>query len=425
MRSILNLNTINKSLTGLSESVKGAAKRSEAISDNIADRNKIKGESISMSSKLFARRRDNLKRKEKEDLIEAGGVMGALRAGGKIIQRNTKGFLGRILDFIGTVIIGWAIVNLPKIINVAENLIKRMKKYFDALNGFTTGVVTFFTDLGSKLKDVAGLIIQFDFEPMLKNVKTFMKKVQDAFTKITINTIRTVRNFLGMSERDLAKELGILDLYDQIDNPSSASSTQETGTSDDEDDDEENDEQTFIDLLMRQGLELLKSQQNGTLTREQRRDLRNKNYDDLLENLRTKDIMLIQNVNTGEYEFIPYATFKGKEKKFAEIGIFPVGPAFEGTTNPFDIEPSFASPITQEDIDREFGPTQDPMFTSTGRDMDFELPFSRDTTIVVPVDVPSGNSMPFKKDGSDIPSDTTDINTSNLKYKELFLNSLN
>ena len=43
-----------------------------------------------------------------------------------------------------------------------------MKKYFDALNGFTTGVVTFFTDLGSKLKDVAGLIIQFDFEPMLK-----------------------------------------------------------------------------------------------------------------------------------------------------------------------------------------------------------------------------------------------------------------
>ena len=97
MRSILNLNTINKSLTGLSESVKGAAKRSEAISDNIADRNKIKGESISMSSKLFARRRDNLKRKEKEDLIEAGGVMGALRAGGKIIQRNTKGFLGRCL----------------------------------------------------------------------------------------------------------------------------------------------------------------------------------------------------------------------------------------------------------------------------------------------------------------------------------------
>ena len=57
--------------------------------------------------------------------------------------------------------------------------------------------------------------------------------------------------------------------------------------------------------------------------------------------------------------------------------------------------------------------------------MDFELPFSRDTTIVVPVDVPSGNSMPFKKDGSDIPSDTTDINTSNLKYKEVFLNSLN
>ena len=37
-----------------------------------------------MSSKLFARRRDNLRRRDKEDLIEAsGGVMGAFRGTNK------------------------------------------------------------------------------------------------------------------------------------------------------------------------------------------------------------------------------------------------------------------------------------------------------------------------------------------------------
>ena len=43
-----------------------------------------------------------------------------------------------------------------------------------------------------------------------------MRKVQDAFTKITLTTIRDVRNFLDKSDKELAEELGIKDLYDQL-----------------------------------------------------------------------------------------------------------------------------------------------------------------------------------------------------------------
>ena len=66
MKSTINLNSINRSLSGLSESVKNANERSEKISDNIRDRNLAKKKSISMSAEFFAKRRDNQRRKEKE-----------------------------------------------------------------------------------------------------------------------------------------------------------------------------------------------------------------------------------------------------------------------------------------------------------------------------------------------------------------------
>ena len=97
MRSTINLDSIKKSLSGLTESIKGAQKQSEQISENVQKRNREKREGLSMSSKLFARRRDNQRRKEKEDLLEASGVMGSLRAGRRMIQRTTKGFLGSCL----------------------------------------------------------------------------------------------------------------------------------------------------------------------------------------------------------------------------------------------------------------------------------------------------------------------------------------
>ena len=70
MRSTINLDSINKSLSGLTESIKGAQKQSEQISENVQKRNREKREGLSMSSKLFARRRDNQRRREKEALLE-------------------------------------------------------------------------------------------------------------------------------------------------------------------------------------------------------------------------------------------------------------------------------------------------------------------------------------------------------------------
>ena len=274
MRSTINLNSINRSLSGLSESVKNANKRSEQISDNIRDRNLAKKKSISMSAEFFAKRRDNQRRKEKEDLLEAGSVMGILKSSGKAIQRTTKGFLGRILDFVGTIILGWAILNLPKIIKMAQDLIKRMQKYFGILTTFVNDVATMFTDFGKKIQEVATSLLPFNFESFRDKIQGFMSKIRNAFDQVVLNTIKTVKVFSDKTERELAADLGLLDLYDRMNNGEPLPDS--SGDSSGEKTDDEDDGSLSQDDLIKQGIEQLKIFRGGELTKNDKRQIKGK-----------------------------------------------------------------------------------------------------------------------------------------------------
>ena len=429
MRSTINLDSINKSLSGLTESIKGAQKQSEQISENVKKRNREKREGLSMSSKLFARRRDNQRRREKEDLLEASGVMSSLRAGRRMIQRTTKGFLGRILDFLATVLIGWTIMNLPKIIKLAEGVMKRLKKYFDVLNKFISNTQLFFTNLGSKFKEVFTLLTAVNFEPFLSQVKTFMKKIQDSFTSITVNTVKTVRKFLDKSDQQIADEIGIGDLYRKM----GTSDITETSTgSDQEGEDAESGDiiegDEYRENLILQGLEILKEKQNGKLTKEQNRMLDRKDFKSLDEILRGNDIILLQNIVNGEFVYMPYNEYEKMSKELNQAGVFPVGQQFEQTSNPYeelekvDKTPPPASNsdnLTNDNSDK--GNIFDKMMD---RIKDFELPFNKKKAdITVPITIASAK-RPSSMNDSNSSTDLGDINTGRLKYNEVFFNSI-
>ena len=282
MRSTLNLNSIKRSLSGLSDSVKGAIKRSEQISDNIKDRNLAKKESISMSADFFAKRRDNQRRREKEDLLEAGSVMGILKSGGKAIQRTTKGFLGRILDFVGTIILGWAILNLPKIIKIVQDLIKRIRLYFGILSNFVKRVSSLFSSFGDRIKDVGQQILQFNFLPFKDQIEGFMNKIRNAFDQLVLNTIKTVKLFSDKTERELAEELGLLNLYDKLNKgeplPESDNLDVDPNKEKSDDDDSENISQ---DDLIQQGIEQLKVLRGGELTKTDQRKIKGKSNQEI------------------------------------------------------------------------------------------------------------------------------------------------
>ena len=429
MRSTINLDSINKSLSGLTESIKGAQKQSEQISENVKKRNREKREGLSMSSKLFARRRDNQRRREKEDLLEASGVMSSLRAGRRMIQRTTKGFLGRILDFLATVLIGWTIMNLPKIIKLAEGVMKRLKKYFDVLNKFVSNTQLFFSDLGSKFKEVLTLLTAVNFEPFLSQVKTFMKKIQDSFTSITINTVKTVRKFLDRSDQEIADEIGIGDLYRKM----GTSDITETSTgSDQEGEDAESGDiiegDEYRENLILQGLEILKEKQNGKLTKEQNRMLDRKDFKSLDEILRGNDIILLQNIVNGEFVYMPYNEYEKMSKELNQAGVFPVGQQFEQTSNPYEeLEKVDKTPPPASNSDNLTNDNSDKgnIFDKIKEKLsDFELPFNKKKAdITVPITIASAK-RPSSMNDSNSSTDLGDINTGRLKYNEVFFNSI-
>ena len=421
MRSNLNLDSIKRSLSGLSESIKTAKTNSDQISDSVTKRNEVKRESLSMSSKLFARRRDNLRRRDKEDLIEAGGVRGAFRARTRAVRNQTKGFLGRILDFLATVLIGWAVLNLPKIIKLAEGVMKRLKKFFDIVEGFATSTIEFFTGLGARFTEMSELVGKFDFVNIKNQIEKFMRKVQDAFTKITLTTIRDVRNFLDKSDKELAEELGIKDLYDQLVDGEEDGIDSSDVNEDSEETDEEDDSDSDLDKekLIMDGIEMLKQQQNGKLTDKQQNLLDEKNYKELDKELSKNGIILLIDKDNGFISYLPYENkkdpglqYRGNEDLFREQNIFPYQRDSDGYTDIFDPTKTSSDQNSKDNV-LPPGSITPPVKNKPDLDTGTE---SNDIIIDIPPSDSIDNLIDSMNKAAGIPTDG-DINNGNLTNK--------
>ncbi len=94
----INLSKINKAVTGITETVRKSKLLIDDISEKIGKTNERIKTKISTSAKLFQRRQQAIRRKVREDLIEASGIGGAMRRVNKVVSTSTRGFLGRILE---------------------------------------------------------------------------------------------------------------------------------------------------------------------------------------------------------------------------------------------------------------------------------------------------------------------------------------
>ena len=206
--SSLNLSKVNKAVTGITETVRKSKLLIDDISEKVGKTNERIKTKISDSAKLFQRRQQAVRRKVREDLIEASGIGGAMRRVNKIVSTSTRGFLGRILDFVGTILVGWAIVNIPKIIKLAENLFKRLNKFFKIITGFTDGLVEFFTKFTTELSVIGSSLTQIDFSNIGEQMTNIVTRLQKAFKRMENGFIREVLGFSKMTDEDLIKTFG-------------------------------------------------------------------------------------------------------------------------------------------------------------------------------------------------------------------------
>jgi murein DD-endopeptidase MepM/ murein hydrolase activator NlpD len=178
IKSSLGVDKIKKSVMTFRKSINSTQKSAVNINTALVNSNRQKQQAIKLTVSNFQRRRESVRRREREDVIEASGISGAIRRQGKVIASSTKGFLGRILDFIGTLMVGWLINNLPIIIRLGEQLIDRMGKLFVVLRSFVGNVTTILSGFGSLLGGTIQNFMKFDFTDQQQLIDNSMSTIQ-------------------------------------------------------------------------------------------------------------------------------------------------------------------------------------------------------------------------------------------------------
>lgn len=179
-----SISGIRKSFSNLQKNIFSTTKSASSISKSLSVSNQEKKKGIANSAKFFKMRRESVRRKEREDLVEASTIGGAIRRTSKGVVNSTKGFLGRIMDYLGNILIGWAVLNLPRIIKLAEDLYKRLQSYFKVLTDFFDGGIKLFNSFISGIGEVYNSITNLNFSAFKDAIDKSLKGMNTAFSKM-------------------------------------------------------------------------------------------------------------------------------------------------------------------------------------------------------------------------------------------------
>ena len=204
----IKLDSINKTVSGITEAVKKANLIASDIGKKVREANVRLRERISNANKDYQKRLDSSRKKQREELIEALGIGGAMRRTGQVIKNTAKGFLGRIMEFVSVVLIGWAVMNIPKIIKGAQLLIGRLRKFFEVGEKIVKDLTEFLTNFGTELNQIFSNLLGFDFSQLQDRISSIMTKLQNDFRTLERGLIRDVNNLVNLSEEDIANMMG-------------------------------------------------------------------------------------------------------------------------------------------------------------------------------------------------------------------------
>ena len=177
-QSLINIRSGIKSVR---DSFSGINKKTGNVNNILLKKTKVKRASIARNYILSQRRQEAERRKNREDLIEASSIGGVIKRQGKAVASSTKGFLGRIMDFLGTLLVGWLAYNLPSIITMAQELIARMQRLSTIVSGFFSKTISIFRGFGNVLGAVGSNILSFDFTDSNNKVKNAMSDLGSTF----------------------------------------------------------------------------------------------------------------------------------------------------------------------------------------------------------------------------------------------------
>ena len=202
-KSGTSITNIQRSLNSFGTGLRKANNTSTVIIRGLVKSNRAKEKAIRSRLDVFEKRRESVRRREREDLIESAKInsLGVGSATQRVITGSTKGILGRVMDFVGTIFVGWLITNLPKIIKAAQDLITKMTVVYNVLRGWVDNTINFFREFNISLDGLRGRIFgpqQDDVDEEEKRFKSEQSNAEDGVNNIVLDLekgIDALRNF--------------------------------------------------------------------------------------------------------------------------------------------------------------------------------------------------------------------------------------
>ena len=184
LRSSISINSIRRTASQFTKSLQRSNTIAREIVQSTKQRNLFERSMIAKDNEYFRKRRENIRRKEREDELEASSVTGVTKREGSVTAKSTKGFLGRILDFFGIILIGWFVNRLPGILKAIGNVINLIKRATGFLTGFIDGVRDFLSGISDGIKAAVDAFPKFDFSTQKNETDKILKDTEEKTTRL-------------------------------------------------------------------------------------------------------------------------------------------------------------------------------------------------------------------------------------------------
>jgi len=195
LSSSINIKNISRSVNSFANAFTKSQRIASDIQKQTKDANDFKSKLIRSDDSYFRKRQENIKRKDREDEIESSTVGGAIRRSGSVASKSTRGFLGRLLDFMGVMFVGWILTTLPNLNKSILGFIKRASLLVGALSGLVDNTVDSLFRLGGDLGNSDDAIKQIDFTEDERLMREELDSTENSFRKLTNDVFRTMESF--------------------------------------------------------------------------------------------------------------------------------------------------------------------------------------------------------------------------------------
>ena len=200
LKSSISLNSMRDSIAKFNKGLKSAQKNAFEIVKRTKESNAFKRTLIASDNNFFRKRQENIRRKDREDEIEAVSLSGAVKRRGTILAKSTRGFLGRMLDFVGILLIGWALINLPKIIKALRGLINLIRKVTGILGSFINAIKDIVVGIGTVISDAISKLPSFDFEKNKRGIEENLEKASGGLTRLDRQLVQSGNEFTDFGD---------------------------------------------------------------------------------------------------------------------------------------------------------------------------------------------------------------------------------